>query len=155
MHSAPSVTFPVGRCIWYGMTFVLLAAMGLCALGAWFGFDGRRGGIPWPGLAGAVLWLAWVIFAAWTWYRAPAGHLRWSASDGSGPDAFKGTWHWHSVSCPEGAALRGVEQMLDLQVVALLRLHNADALYRWVWVERARDPVRWSALRRAIVSAGV
>ncbi len=154
MHSAPSVMFPVGRCIWYGVAFAFLAGAGACALGAWWWLDGRQGGVPWPGLVGAMLWLMWVAFAAWTWHHAPTGHLRWSASEGRDPESPRGTWHWHSVACPEGAALRGVERVLDLQVVAFLRLHNADALSRWIWVERARDPVRWNVLRRALVSAG-
>jgi len=155
MHSAPSVTFPVGRCIWYGASFLILSVMGALALGAWYSFDAWRDGLSWPGMVGAVLWLAWVAFAAWTWRHAPVGHLRWIALDTGGLDAQRGVWHWHSVACPEGTALRGVERVLDLQVVALLRLHNADALARWIWVEKARDPTRWSVLRRALVSAGL
>ena len=154
MHGAPSVMFPVGRCVWYGAAFVVLALLGAFALGAWWWLDGRQGGVPWLGLAGAMLWLMWVCFAAWTWRHAPTGHLRWSASEGRSPEVTRGTWHWHSVACPEGTALRGVERVLDLQVVVLLRLHNADALARWIWVERVQDPERWSVLRRALVSAG-
>jgi hypothetical protein len=49
--------------------------------------------------------------------------------------------------------LQRVEMVLDLQGRALLRLHNADALARWVWVERARNPALWNDLRRALVAA--
>jgi hypothetical protein len=44
-----------------------------------------------------------------------------------------------------------VELVVDLQTRVLLRLHNADALTRWVWAERARNPERWHDLRRALV----
>lgn len=69
-----------------------------------------------------------------------------------GDDVSMGSWHWYSAACPDGAVLRRVEWVLDLQVVALLRLHNADALARWVWVERARDPAQWMMLRRALTA---
>lgn len=150
MHSAPSVVFPVGRCIWYGVMFAVLAVLGVCALGAWWWLSGWRYG---SGFAGALLWTTWACFAAWTWRHAPVGQLRWNGPSRHGDDVSMGSWYWHSAACPEGAVLRRVERVLDLQVVALLRLHNADALARWVWVERARDPARWMRLRRALVSA--
>lgn len=154
MHNAPSVMFPVGRCTWYGVALVLLCVTGACALLAWFWFEARQARAPWPGLAGAALWLSWTAFAVWTWRQAPAGHLRWSASERDDPDAREGIWYWHGPTCPEGTALRGVKQVMDLQVLALLHLHEDDASAHWVWVERALDPARWNSLRRALVSAG-
>lgn len=154
MHNAPSVMFPVGRCIWYGLALAILALIGACALGAWFWFDAPHERAPWPGLAGMALWLAWATLAVRAWRQAPMGRLSWNASERGDAHARNGAWYWHSATSPEGTALRGVERVLDLQVFALLRLHEADAFTHWVWVERARDPARWNALRRALVSSG-
>ena len=153
MHNAPSVMFPVGRCVWYGVALVILAVAGACALAAWFWLDGRHGVMPWPGLAGAALWLAWIALAARAWRQAPTGQLRWRALERGDSESGRGTWHWHSVAHPEGLALRSAQRMLDLQRLVLLRLCRADAPALWVWVEQARDPVRWNVLRRALVSS--
>jgi toxin CptA len=149
MRNAPSVMFPVGRCGFYAGLLVLLAVLGAWVMGAWWWTttDLRA---AWMVPAGAMLWLAWVAFAVWSWRRSPTGQLRWDAL--SAGEESAGGWLWYSASCAEGAPLQRVEVMLDLQNLALLRLHNADALARWVWVERARDPVRWNDLRRALAS---
>jgi hypothetical protein len=151
MRNAPSVMFPVGRCVLFGVLLALLAGLGASALGAWWWLDARASA-SWLGLAGTVWWLIWVVFAVWTWRHSPVGQLRWSALGKRDPAASPGVWHWHSVSCPEGAQLQRVELMVDLQGFALLRLHNADALARWIWVEHARHPAHWNDLRRALVS---
>lgn len=149
MRSAPSVRFPVGRCALYGVTLTFLACLSAGILGAWLWLDARTS-TSWLGAVGVAWWLGWVVFALWTWRRSPVGHLRWTAQETHGP--APGVWYWHSVSCPEGAQLQRVELMVDLQGVALLRLHNADALTRWIWVESARHPAGWNDLRRALVS---
>lgn len=154
MHSAPSVMFPVGRCIWYGVALGVLACMGACALGAWFWFDARQGHPLWPGVVGSMVWLVWMVFATLTWFNAPAGHLKWSSAHLVGRDMPTGAWHWHGAACPEGAELRSVECVLDLQVAVLLRLQDAHAQTHWIWAERGRDPARWNSLRRAMMAAG-
>lgn len=58
-----------------------------------------------------------------------------------------------SATCPQGTPIDRVELMLDARTCALLRLQNADSLTRWVWVERARDPLHWGDLRRALVAS--
>jgi hypothetical protein len=154
MHSAPSVVFPVGRCSFYAGALVMLATSGAWMLGLWWWTVADSRSIWW-GWAGAAAWLAWGSFAARSWLRSPIGMLAWNASARSDLAARAGTWLWHSALCPEGAPLRRVEMVLDLQGRALLRLHNADALARWIWVERSRDPARWNELRRALVAARV
>ena len=150
MVSAPSVSFPVGRCRFYAWALLALAVSGLAVLGVWvFGVEQRR---EWPGWLGAAAWMLWLVFAAWSWWRSPVGHLRWDAT-APGPDATRaGAWMWRSASSPEGAPLQRVEWMVDLQTHVLLCLHSADALTRWVWVERGRDPARWRDLRCALVA---
>lgn len=152
MYNAPSVMFPVGRCGFYAGALSLLALLAALVLGMWWG-TAAEARSTWWGWAGAACWLAWVGFAAWSWQRSPTGQLAWNGLGRADPTARAGMWLWHSASCPEGAPLRRVETVLDLQDRALLRLHNADALARWVWVERARDPARWNDLRRALVAA--
>ena len=150
MTSAPSVTFPVGRCRFYAGVLVALGVLGVVVLGTWvFGVQQRR---VWSGWVGAAVWVLWLVFAAWSWWRSPVGHLRWD-STASVPDVTKpGVWLWRSASSPEGTPLQRVERMVDLQTQVLLCLHSADALTRWVWVERGRDPARWRDLRCALVA---
>jgi hypothetical protein len=136
MHSAPSVTYPVGR-----SAFALALAAALAALG----------------LAVAVLWSVQSPAAGWrqalafaavaacagtagsAWWRSPAGTLRW---DGAG-------WTWE-----EGGEGRcgHPEIALDLQNRLLLRWQPETGRVRWLWLERARDPAHWEALRRAVYS---
>ena len=144
MRSAPSVSFPVGRCRFYGWVLVALAAVGALVLGAWSVYAASQR--VWHGVWGAAAWAVWLFFAAWSWWRSPTGQLSWEAHAQT-----RGGWMWCSASCPEGAPLQRVELVADRQTRVLLRLHNADALTRWVWAERARNPERWHDLRRALV----
>lgn len=133
----------------YGAVLICLAA--LCAgvlVAAWA--LGAEGGMT-QILVGLVLWLIWSMFAFQTWRGSPVGQLKWSALERFDPTREPGTWRWLSASCPEGAPVQRVERMVDLQSVMLLRLHNADGLARWIWVERACDPSRWNDLRRALM----
>lgn len=152
MHNAPSVKFPVGRCGLYGVLLGALAVLSGAVLGLWYSFDGAPG-VSWVGVAGGLLWLAWVSFALRAWRRSPVGQLRWSASERRDPGMPPGTWHWHPNTCPDSVPLDRVELVMDGQAVALLRLQLANASACWVWVERARDPAHWNDLRRALVAA--
>lgn len=155
MRNAPSVLYPVGRCVFYARLLVWLGLLGLVALlaGGWWysgesagGLASRRAAV----LAGAGLWLG---FAWWGWQRAPRGLLQWDALAASAvPGAQAGAWRWRSEAYQEGAVLQRVELMLDLQSRVLLRLHNPDAATSWVWLERSQDQARWDDLRRALVA---
>ncbi|MGE0348809.1 hypothetical protein [Hydrogenophaga sp.] len=144
MRSAPSVSFPVGRCRFYLWFLLTLAALGVLVLGAWVVYAASHR--QWHGLWGAALWGSWLLFAAWSWWRSPTGLLSWEAQ--AQPP---GGWAWRSTACVEGAPLQRVDLVVDLQTRVLLRLHGADARTRWVWAERAKNPGRWHDLRRALV----
>lgn len=150
MHNAPSVIFPVGRCALYAGLLGALAALGGLVLAAWWIYAP----VPtWAGSMASAVWLMWVAFALGSWRRMPQGRIAWRATERRAVAAMPGQWHWLSAACPEGAPIERVELVLDLQVCLLLRLHNADSLTRWVWVERNRDPAHWTELRRALWAA--
>ena len=136
MHSAPPVTYPLGRS--HLQAWVLL--------GLW--------------LAGAVLLLAWGLFApgldwrlgvtllallmaglvAWRgWTKTPAGQLRW---DGQ-------VWSWESARAVSPSLVRELSVALDFQHIMLLRLQTSDQALLWLWAQRRSMPERWLDLRRA------
>ncbi len=133
MHSAPAVSFPVGRSRFQGLAAasIWLAA---AVLGA-FWFD-QQGLVGWrQGVLLAVL-LGTGAVAARAWRLAPAGVLRW---DGQ-------AWCWEAG----GAAVGGVLAVqLDFQKFLLLRLRDDAGAPHWLWLEQSKEPARWAALRRA------
>ncbi len=153
MRNAPSVIYPVGRCRFHFLMVLLLAWPGPVVGALWWTTASARPG-PVNALicaAGALLWVAWVVCAALSWWRAPTGRLQWDAQARSG----SGAWRWHGSAHPQPhQELPGVELMVDLQSWMLLRLHGeaSGARRRWMWLERARDPLRWRDLRRALQS---
>lgn len=153
MRNAPSVIYPVGRCAFHAQLLLGLAVLGGLLLGgvavatAASAERSARLGL------GLVVWLSWMGFAAWSWRRTPVGRLHWDAlADAAEPGQPAGAWRWHSEAHQDGAPLRRVEPMLDLQTRMLLCLRNPDGVTRWIWVEQGRDPARWDDLRRAVRS---
>jgi hypothetical protein len=136
MHAAPSVSYPVGRSAFAGRLDALAALAGLAAAIAWsvqsdtFGW---RQALVFASLAACGL------LALAAWQRSPAGVLRWN---GAG-------WSWEEG----GAAGAGHPEIaLDLQNRILLRWQPETGRVRWLWLEGARDPAHWEALRRAVYS---
>ena len=148
MYSAPSVTFPVGRCRFYAWLLMALAVASAFVLGVWAALvqSGPQG--AW----GLALWALWSAFAAGSWWRSPVGQLRWEPGVAAQRVEPPGGWWWRSATSPHGVPLRQGTKGVDMQSHGLLSLRSADALTRWVWVERARDPMRWPDLRRALMS---
>ena len=137
MHSAPSVSFPVGRSRLARRLLWGIWALGAGAFAAWCV---QFSGVLWrTALMGVVLALA--ALAAWAASRLGEGvRLHWNGM------------HW---SC-EGAACRraaGATVHLDLQSVMLVRLSQPSAPAVWLWLERSNDPQRWLDLRRALHAA--
>lgn len=156
MRNAPSVTYPVGRCVFYAGLLGALAVLSGWVLW-WFGLGSEEHGFQKPhvtGWLGIVLWLTWAVFAWRSWVNAPVGLLRWDAQATS-PDglARASAWRWQRDAHSEGAPLQRVERVLDLQNRLLLRVRNPDGAHRWLWLECASDPAHWSDLRRALVQA--
>jgi toxin CptA len=135
MHSAPSVSYPVGRSPFAAGLLLGAWLLGVAAVGLW-SFQMRAPG--WQLGASLLMLLLTGLCAAWNWLWAPQGVLSW---DGQ-------SWSW-SASAP---AQEGMPEVgLDFQRWLLLRWSGAPAS-RWLWLERARQPERWEDLRRAVYS---
>jgi toxin CptA len=135
MHGAPSVSYPVGRSLLAGSLLLAAWLLGLvaCTVWAWQGASASRLAVA------AAACLAAGAWTGWWWHRQPSGLLAWDA----------GAWSW-SAGGPEVES-GSVKVQLDLQSLLLLRF-TAQGDGRWLWVERARLPGRWDALRRAVYS---
>ncbi|MGJ7542759.1 hypothetical protein [Variovorax sp. LT1R16] len=137
MHSAPAVSYPVGRSRDADRLLFGLWALGAaCAGGAVLQLDDILGG------RAALLALS-VLFAGgaalWLGRSAMPGALRFDGRD----------WSLGGVS-PTLAAR--AEVCLDLQFLLLLRLVELERPQRWLWLERRAHPSRWLDLRRAVYS---
>ena len=135
MHSAPSVSYPVGRSRRAQHLLMLLWALGVgCVTLACTG----SGALDWRQ---AMLALSAVVagVAAWTGLlrACPAGELRF---DGH---------HWTITG---GSALHSARAAvaLDLQSLLLVRLEGPTGAARWIWCDREALPERWPELRRAL-----
>ncbi|QHE75727.1 hypothetical protein F9Z45_06490 [Hydrogenophaga sp. PBL-H3] len=155
MHNAPSVVYPVGRCVFYAVLLAMIALV--CALiGAMF-LSGvlQRAGQPWgwtTALAGVLSWMAWLVLAVASWLRSPEGVLKWDSSSVQ-EDGGAGGWLWCSSSDAEPISLSQVACVLDLQRQILLCIRSVNTGQRWIWVERRSNQARWNDLRRALVSS--
>jgi len=136
MHAAPSVTYPVGRSLFAGGLYGLAAAAGVAVAVVWSAQADAPG---WRQALALASVLACGGFALRAWWRSPSGVLRW---DGSG-------WSWEEGGC---VAPGHPETALDLQNRLLLRWRPGSGRVRWLWLERARAPAHWDALRRAVYS---
>ncbi|MBG9387887.1 hypothetical protein [Caenimonas aquaedulcis] len=135
MHSAPSVSYPVGRSLFAAalMSCVWLAAAGVGMLWIWqMPIPGWRAGAMAAALVGSG------GFAAWSWLQAPAGELSWDGRD----------WAWQAGA---NAVTGRVAAILDLQGVMLLHW-RAPTGPEWLWVESRRRESAWRDLRRAVYS---
>ena len=136
MHSAPAVTYPVGRSRLHGALLV-----GIALATSLVGLLWRNLGSPenlhqgFFAMAAIGFWL--LSFQAWR--RTPDGKLHW---DGQ-------AWSWTSGATLV-AGMVGIH--LDLQFCMVLSLGTGDGTRVWLWPERNSDPMHWNALRRAVFS---
>ena len=134
MHSAPAVSYPVGRSRFHGLLVAMMAAVGAIFLMLWVF---RAGALQTRHLAAIMLWSSGVGLAAWHWLRTPTGSLAW---DGQG-------WLWTSQT--ESSTVVP-EVTLDTQASLLLCLHAQDGKSVWAWPQRQTLPQRWVPFRRAL-----
>ena len=141
MHDAPSVSFPVGRCVWcHRLVLALWCAGFMCALAV--GWWARQ---PWAllglvlvfGLGGAV------YFALQSW---PSGRLLWR----SGVPAPVRGWWWQTDEQGPTESVTELLVLADLQSGMLLALRLSTKRRLTLWVRRAHAPLHWQALRQAI-----
>ena len=158
MHKAPSVEYPVGPCAFERGFQNALALVWLVGVqgGWWLASEGEPlPGAWWLSLAlGIAAWRA----ARWRSRRPPLGLLSWLAELDAvrrpgrpEPEDGGGRWVWRDDRWRHGTPLAGLDWVLDLQAVVLLRVCNETGHRWWVWAERRSDPARWDDLRRALV----
>ena len=136
-HSAPSVSYPLGRSRFLGC---LLLVGWLIAAGVTLWWWRASATADWRPLLGCAALLIAAGVMATGWRRAPVGRLQW---DGQ-------RWRWESVVYRSGTALEPPVVVLDVQFALLLRLDNQAGAVWWLWAERSALPARWLDLRRAV-----
>lgn len=144
MHSAPSVSYPVGRSSRHAHRLLLaIGSAGACAaaLTAW-----QLQHVGWrTALLGAS-----VLLAGFGLRHGGTGRTQGPAVlhfDGSGW-ALTGTGRTPSVSLQAARA----EVCLDFQSLMLVRLQQVGGARRWLWLDAGSEPAQWSDLRRAVYS---
>ncbi len=135
MHSAPSVTYPVGRSRFATVAMLVMWLLGATTVFAWW-LQAQAPG--WRTLAALLVVTGSGVLVAMTWRSSPVGSIAW---DGE-------RWNFSPLELPAGGA---VAVALDLQQWLLLRW-EAEAGVRWLWVERRARPERWDDMRRAVYS---
>lgn len=136
MHSAPAVSYPVGRSRLQGWLVLGLGLGASVTGGYWLQ---QVDAVGWrQGLFAGVL-LGACGAAALAWRRSVQGILQW---DGQ-------AWHWTGADASIPVRLT---VHLDGQFVLLLSVRPDTGRRRWLWPERRVDVVRWNALRRAVFS---
>ncbi|RYG33946.1 MAG: hypothetical protein EON93_08820 [Burkholderiales bacterium] len=135
MHSAPSVSYPVGRCRFEALVLLGMGGLAGAVVSLWSFMSplNWRHSAAWFVL-GACLVLAWV-----NWRRSISGVLRWEG----------GAWSWTSGAA---ASAHELHVVLDLHSVLLVR---SSPQSRWFWLEARRAPSRWTDLRRAVYSRAI
>ena len=136
MHSAPSVSYPVGRSRDAGRLLMAVWTAGACCAGVvcWqIGVDGWRGAT----LVCCVLSAA-LAGGVQHWRQNP-GELRFDGRD----------WQMSGAATLSEARLWPA---LDLQSLMLVRLAAPKQCTRWQWLERRSAPDQWLDLRRAVYS---
>lgn len=136
MHSAPSVTYPVGRSRVWGLAAGLIWLCGALVTGLWCYQVDSVGWRQWLAMV-SVLVCGGVAVVCWL--ASPEGELQW---DGLG-------WLWAA----QGVQVAGLLTVhLDLQQYLLLCLCSEPGGRRWLWLEQRNQPGRWRDLRRAVYS---
>ncbi|HSV58345.1 MAG TPA: hypothetical protein VLJ19_05545 [Variovorax sp.] len=137
MHSAPAVSYPVGRSRLARRFVLSLWSLGAAGVVAWcLQFSGP----PWRT---ALLLVALLVagMAAWRVVRLGEGtQLQWDGQQWS----CAGSWQLTGASA---------SVHLDLQSLLLVRLHAPGQAAAWLWLERGAFPARWLDLRRALHAA--
>ncbi|MFZ4479026.1 MAG: hypothetical protein ACOYNZ_03925 [Rhodoferax sp.] len=134
MHSAPAVSYPIGRSRFHGGLLGSASLTGILAGLLW-----RQQADPalWQQCLFALIVLGAGLAAVIDWWTSPDGTLQW---DGQG---------W-SLVLPLATPVGPLSAHLDLQSCLLLCLRAENGRRNWVWIERWRDPASWNALRRAV-----
>jgi toxin CptA len=140
MHNAPSVSYPVGRCVLAHRIFVSLTVITMLA---WLSWGWQQGIHAVWSLAGCLGAAAGVI--GWRSLNAQGGTLTW---DGQ-------VWCWHDAPMHEDA-IGHAQLVLDWQHTLLLRWQPSDGTTSFqtvnLWLSAESAPDFWQDLRRAVLT---
>lgn len=142
LHSAPPVTFPVGRSRFPTQLLLGLWTAGLLLTSVWGYTLGPMAVGNWRSLAGFLAVAAAGFAAVHAWRHRPTGLLAW---DGL-------VWRWESGGYQTGISEYSLLVLADLQSRLVLRLENQAGAPLCLWLERSAFPDRWLDLRRAVYS---
>jgi toxin CptA len=143
MHSAPAVSFPVGRSRFQGWCLALIWLAGTAACVFW-SITTRVNGSPadWRSYLALFVVVGTGAVALRAWQQTPRGVLRWD-----------GQLWWLEPAVPSAVApvTGALAVHLDFQFVMLLSLRTGQGGLHWLWLDQqgATSTSRWSALRRA------
>lgn len=159
MHSAPAVSFPVGRSRFYAwfLGTAWLAGAAACAYwGAVMDAGGWRHGLAlaMPVIAGVSAGVSWS-----SWQRQMGGTLRWdglrwrmempAAKSAMAPVSEQAS---APALTPQLSLPGELAVHLDFQSFLLLSLHFDNGGIRWLWLDQSANPAFWQPLRRAVHS---
>lgn len=138
MNSAPAVQYPVGRSTFQGCFLLASGVVALLVGGMWLRANVAFGGAQMT----FVIVLVFVLsLAGHVWRQTEVGLLTWGGE----------SWSW-SKGLPSAKVRLAIH--FDVQILMILELQPEKGPSVWLWVERASDPVRWRALRRAVYADG-
>ena len=134
MHSAPSVSYPVGRSRMARGLLLGIWCLGAAGLAAWC--------LQFSGAAWRTALLALTLLVA--------GMAAWRAAQlGEGAELQWDGQHWSCAGSRQLSAARASIH-LDFQALMLVRLYEPGRAAVWLWLERTSWPSRWLDLRRAL-----
>jgi toxin CptA len=139
MHSAPAVSYPVGRSSMRTLLYLVPCLLGGAVCLAW---SGLSAGAELTRLLVLLLWLAPACLAVWACLRPARGQLAW---DGQ-------SWSWEDRG---GRQVGSLHVRLDWQSGLLLEFQPLQGWVVWLWPERGMAPAFWDGLRRAVFAPPV
>lgn len=143
MHNAPSVSYPVGRFVWWlGVQWGITGLLAIAAVVLSLVYDQWAVSLA-IGVAGLVTWM--VVWRAW--HTSPRGHLAWV----TGVSAREpGIWYWRDDGDDVLVALVELSLVVMLQSRMCVSFSVPNRGRRTVWLARECAPVHWYALRQAV-----
>ncbi len=138
MHSAPSVSYPVGRCAFQRRCWLGLLLCAWVVLGVWSYQQPFNVAMAWSGLCAVT-----------------AAVLGWASLQHIGTLSWNGqVWCLHGRGDAWEDELGMLQVVLDVQEALLLRWQPAsDTLHAqpvWLWLGVEQSPACWQDLRRAV-----
>lgn len=139
MHSAPAVSYPVGRSFMRTLLYFVPCWLGGLACGAWSILSASTELTRFLVL---LLWLVPASVAVWAGLHPARGQLTW---DGQ-------SWSWEDHGGRQVGSLR---VRLDWQRGLLLEFFPQQGPGIWLWPDRSMAPAHWDGLRRAVFAPPV